>query len=305
MSLFKKKISNISSRRQSHSVVSEDTFRRNRTIVGSTSSSLNSTNVIRSGLQSPRTHVHHLSSVRRKVGGVLLGMLASCLILWLLISNFTATPLIVVSGAPLLNNVKSEPYAEVIQDYLQSNPIARFNFLLNQENLSIYATSKLPEVEKVTLKGMGQVGKTNFIVKMREPVAGWEIEGKKYYVDDKGVSFQVNYYGEPKVQIADNSGVPLQAGKTSVSKRFLGFVGRVVAQAATSGYIVTKATLPAGTMRQLDINIKDIGYVIKLSIDRPVGEQVEDMSRALQYFKSRAMSPAYIDVRVQNKAYYK
>lgn len=297
MNLFKRK-SKLSRQRLARTDVgsiSNDSFRRNRTLVGTTSNNL----------ESPRTHVHHLTLRRRKVLSTLLVLIASIAVLWLLVSNFTATPLMVQSVAPLLKTVDKTRYEKVIQDYLQANPISRFSFLLNQQNLTDYMVSKLPEVEEVRIQDMQQIGKMNYMVKMRKPVAGWVIKGKQYYVDSKGVSFEMNYFAQPTVQIVDNSGVPVQAGTTSVSKRFLGFVGRVVSGAASNGHIVTKAVLPAGTMRQLDISIKDSVSIIKLSIDRPVGEQVEDMSRALQYFKRNNQTPTYIDVRVSNKAFYK
>jgi len=89
------------------------------------------------------------------------------------------------------------------------------------------------------------------------------------------------------------------------SNRFLGFVGRIVALSKSSGYTVTQAVLPVGTTRQLEIRLKDVVPIVRLSIDRPAGEQVEDMSRTLGYFIGRGEAPAYVDVRVSGKAFYR
>lgn len=304
--MFNKK-SKLPNRRQTQfnkSSASDDVFRRNRTLSGTTSNNLKSVNIVKSGLESPRTNVHHLAIRRRKVFSTLLFILLSILFIWLLISNFTATPLIVVTDKSISKNIESPRYTKVIQDYLQINPMGRFSFLLDQDALSKYVSNKLPEVFSVRLQGMDTIGKTVFIIKMRQPVAGWMINNKQYYVDSKGVSFDKNYYIDPIIQIIDNSGVPIQTGTTSVSKRLLGFAGRVVSLVSSNGYSITTATLPSGTMRELDINIKEIPSVIKLSLDRPIGEQIEDMSRAVQYFIKNGMSPKYIDVRVSNKAFY-
>lgn len=287
------------------SVSSGDVFRRNRTLVGTTSKNIDGINVSRSKLESPRTHVHHLALRRRKVLSSLIVILLSIAVLWLLVSNFTASPVMFQSVTPMLKNVNKSVYEKAIQDYLQANPISRFKFFLDEKSLTDYVTSKLPEVGEVSVKDMQQIGKMDYLVTMRKPVAGWVIKGRQYYVDSKGVSFEKNYFSEPVVQIVDNSGVPVQAGTTSVSKRFLGFVGRVVSESASLGHIVTKAVLPAGKTRELDISIKSISPIIRLSIDRPVGEQVEDMSRAVQYFSSNNQTPEYIDIRVSNKAFYK
>lgn len=310
MRIFHKKQSKFTPRRRLENSTAQanpgsDVFRRNRTLVGSTSNRINGTNVIRSGLESPRTHIHGLAIRRRRVFSVLLVILLSIAVMGLLIYNFTASPSAVVAGKPISKSFDKSRYNTVIQDYLDANPMGRINFLLDQAALTTYVSSKLPEVSLVALNGMERIGQTSFAITMRQPVAGWEINGKQYYVDSKGVSFELNYYTSPSVQIVDNTGVPIQAGATSVSKRLLGFVGLVVSRASQSGYTVIKATLPAGTMRELDINIQDVTPVIKLTIDRPVGEQVEDMSRALQYFTANGQKPSYIDVRVSNKAFFK
>jgi len=88
------------------------------------------------------------------------------------------------------------------------------------------------------------------------------------------------------------------------SARLLSFVGRVVALAGESSYQVTEAILPSGTTRQLEIRLKDVGPLVKLSIDRGAGEQVEDMVRVLRYMSSRGVGATYVDVRVSGRAVY-
>jgi len=188
---------------------------------------------------------------------------------------------------------------------LDINPLGRFHFLLDQSALNTFLANKMPEVSGVAQKGMLGIGQTDFAVTMRTPVAGWKINNKQYYVDSKGISFEQNYFAAPTVQIIDNSGASPTAGEAVISNRFLAFVGRVVAEAKTSGYIVTQAVLPPNTTRELDIKFKGGNSFIKLSIDRPSGEQIEDMDRAVKYLASRGFSPGYIDVRVSGKAFYK
>ncbi|MNT76825.1 hypothetical protein D3C72_2158760 [compost metagenome] len=60
-----------------------------------------------------------------------------------------------------------------------------------------------------------------------------------------------------------------------------------------------------GTTREIDLRIRGVSSYIKLLIDRPVGQQIEDLTRALAYLKSKGQEPTYIDVRVSNKAFYK
>ena len=283
---------------------SSNTFKRNRTFIGTTSSKLDSVK-IGINVESSRTHVHNLASKRRKALSIFIVSVLSAIFLWTLISNFTATVVISNSNTSILKPINDPKYSKVIQEYFEMNPLSRFRFFLNQEALSSYVSSQISEVEAVSLKDMAGIGMTNVDVKMRTPVAGWKIDNKQYYVDSKGVPFEQNYFADPIVQIVDNSGATLQTGSASVSKRFLGFVGLIVSLAQQSGYTVTEAILPANTTRELEIKLKDINLLVKLSIDRSAGEQVEDMSRAIKYFVSNNRMPSYIDIRVSGKAFFK
>jgi cell division septal protein FtsQ len=306
--LFKKKQSDISRRRlagrDADAPISSDIFRRNRTLTGTTSNRLASTNA-KSDLESSRTRVHHLSIQRRKIFSILLIVSVSAVFLWVLVSNFTATVTVGLSDMSISKPINTSPYEKAIQEYLGDNPMSRLRPVLDQSALAVYVSSGLPEVaDVVQLSTMG-IGETNFVITMRQPVAGWRINDKQYYVDSKGIPFEKNYFSAPTVQIVDDSGVSLQASGTAIaSKRFLSFVGRIVSLAKTSGYTVTQAILPANTTRELEVRLKENNFLVKLSIDRPAGEQVEDMVRAVQYFTSHSQTPSYIDVRVSGKAFY-
>ena len=229
----------------------------------------------------------------------------SIVLLWILISNFTATVIVSVPSTTISKSVDSAYYGKVIQEYLNINPMSRLQFFLNQSVLTTYVSDKLPEVASVKQQGRMGIGETDFSITMRTPVAGWVINDKQYYVDSDGISFEQNYFSPPSVQIVDSSGASLQTGTAIASKRFLSFVGRVVSLAQANGYTVTQAILPANTTRELEISLKDVSFSVKLSIDRSAGEQVEDMSRAVQYFIGNGRTPSYIDVRVSGKAFYK
>ncbi len=308
MNLFKKKQTDLPRRRLAAAdipVASSNIFRRNRTLTGTTSNRLDAAN-IKSDLESPRIHVHHLSIQRRKVFGILIFVVASAALLWALVSNFTASLSVGISDMPTGKSFDSKTYEQTIQQYLGANPLSRLRPLMDEAALTAYVTNKLPEVANIEQLNNIGLGKTDFTVTMRTPVAGWRINDKQYYVDSSGMPFEQNYFSMPVVQIVDNSGVSLKESGTAIaSRRFLSFVGRVVSLSKSSGYIVTEAILPSGTTRQLEIKLKDNNFLIKLSIDRPAGEQVEDMTRAVQYFASHGMVPGYIDVRVSGKAFYK
>lgn len=277
-------------------------FRRNRTLTGSLSSKVSSAaNESSSHLKSARVHAHELTEYRRRIGGILFVVALVLALLLFLLWQFTATIKILTPN--LGQPVTSAPYETVIQKYYAEHPFERFRFAVNQTHLTQFVQESLPEVQSVKLTSAGFMHGAASLT-MRQPVAGWKIGTAQYYVDAQGVSFTHNYYPSPAVQIIDHSGVPLESGKAIASNRFLSYVGRTVALAAAQKLTVEQVVIPAGTTRQLELRIKGVSYPAKLVIDRPVGEQVEDMARAIAYFSRKQQTPKYIDVRVSGKAFY-
>lgn len=255
--------------------------------------------------ESSRQKVHHLALQRRKIGGLFLIVAIVAISLSLLLWQLIAQVHIVASTKQLSTTFIPGAYERSINEYLGLNPAQRLRFSLDEQALSTYVSSELPEVEKVSLSGSGGLAQSNFSITYRTPVAGWQINSKQYYVDANGVVFEKNYYNAPVVQIVDESGVSPEQGSAIVGTRLLGFMGKVVSQAQGRGYSVSKAVLPQGTTRQVDVYFEGVATYVKFSIDRGAGEQVEDADRSLKFLQSRGTTAEYIDVRVAGRAAYR
>jgi hypothetical protein len=281
---------------------SGEVFRRNRTLTGSLSSKVwSAANESTSHLKSARVQAHELTEYRRRLGGILLAVALVIGMVIFLLWQFTATVHIAVTG--LAHPVATSAYEDSVQKYYEQHPFERFRFAVNQSRLTEFVQQTQPEVRMADVAGGGFMRST-ITIAMRQPVAGWKIGSAQYYVDAQGVSFTQNYYPSPAVQIIDRSGVPLESGRAIASNRFLSYVGRTVALSASSKLTVEQVIIPAGTTRQLELHLQGVAYPVKLVIDRPVGEQVEDMARTISYLSSKHQSPQYVDVRVSGKAFY-
>jgi hypothetical protein len=278
------------------------TFRRNRTITGSTSPQIASSGELNAQIKSPRAQAHELTRQRRHIGATLLLVLAGAGVLFFLVSQFTAGAAVRATDVSIQLDSN---YATIIESYLTSEPLERLRFMTDTNHLTQYVQAKAPEVANVTLDGSAGIGKSTFVFTLREPTVGWTINGEQQYVDTTGTAFTRNYFTTPAVQVVDKSGVQVEAGQAIASNRFLGFVGRAVALAKQQGFIVTQVIIPEGTTRQVALQLHGLRYPIKLSIDRGVGEQVEDMARAVRWLKARGLSPQYLDVRVSGEAFYR
>lgn len=289
------------------SVIKTDrrSFRRNQTITGSLSSNFKSAGEKSGLMQSPRATEHHLRRKQRSIVSRLFAVIVISLLLFTLLYQYIANVEVALYGqtTPKMDDLTA--YQKITNQYFTDHPLERFRFMLNRQNLTEFMSSgAASEVQDVVDIKASSLGSALITIKMREPIASWNINDSAEFVDGSGIIFKKNYYEKPRVTIIDESGVKSQQVKTIASARFLQFVGLGVGLAADQKLNVSKVVIPRSTTRQVQFELTDKTR-LKLSVDRPVGEQVEDAARANKYLKSKNFKPVYIDVRVSGKAFYK
>jgi hypothetical protein len=279
-------------------------FRRNRTLTGSLAPGVASVGEHRAELKSSRVHAHGLRRHRRRLTVFLAVLLLVSTGLLALIYQSVAIPHVVAATVkPLDSNL----YAEKIQDYLSIHPLERFRFTLSADNLATYLQNNgCPEVASVSpdMQYDG-IGASKISLQFRRAAVSWRTAGSQLYVDETGAAFTRNYYEEPTVQVVDKTGIVAKDNQVLASNRFLGFIGTVIGKMKQYGYTVTSVTLPEATTRQIAVTLEGLSYPIKLSVDRPIGEQAEDASRSIHYLQAKGITPEYLDVRVSGRAFYK
>ena len=104
---------------------------------------------------------------------------------------------------------------------------------------------------------------------------------------------------EPTVAILDEN-----AGE-NVSQRVKDFVARLEDDAKEYDLEIERVVLPYQMVREVDVYVKGRSEYYKMSLDRSSSVQAEDMSRMIRYLIEKELSPSYVDLRVEGKAYYK
>ncbi len=285
------------------------TFRRGSTITGSSSEHIASASELSGHLQSPRATAHHLHRQRRSVGLMLLGVLvASGAVLFLLYQVIGTLQVSLYGQIKPISASEQQLYRDKIVSYFGKYPLQRLRFLLNTDQLAEYLQAEsLTEVKTVASVVPDGLGAAGVVIKMREPIASWLIQGQRQYVDADGVVFARNYFDEPPVQIRDEGSSAPVAGQqvqAVTSRRFLQFIGQTVSYFASHQREVKQVTIPASTTRQVIVTLAD-GYNLKMTVDRPAGEQGEDALRAVNYFQRKRIKPEYADVRVSGRVFYR
>lgn len=293
------------SRSTGSDISNRNIYRRNRTLTGSSSSNIASSNELNAELKSPRAHVHHLTSLRRRLMSYFVGVALVSFGLYILVSQLVATTAVLVDAEPSLDSKTASRYSRSFESYYAARPAERFKFLLDEPALLSHVRSAHPEVKSIRLEPGSKLGEASVVLQSRQPLARWSLDSSNQYVDGDGVVFTVNYHDEPDLQIVDESGIGAVANGLVASDRFLGFIGIVVAKARVYGIDVEKVTIPSLTTRQVALSINGQGTQYRMSVDRSPGEQVEDISKISRYLQANSLNPEYVDVRVAGKAYYR
>lgn len=247
--------------------------------------------------------IHHKRQDLQKAFLQRIGMILAALVVLILLS-FQLSLVISIQTPDTASGQQAATYKKILIDYYASRPAERFKPFLNQDALHQYFLSHAPEVKTVRIETFG-AGMATAKLTFRQPLAQWSSGEKTYFVDESGVTFERNYFAPPKLTVKDQSGAPLSGGQEVVNQRFLSFLGQAVSQFAKNNLSVSEIVLPQDTVRQVLFLIEGKGYAVKMTVDRAAAAQVEQAIKAMRFIDERRLRPEYLDVRVDQRVFYK
>lgn len=280
------------------------TFRRNQTITGSSSSSVNAVTSHEAQLRSARQEAHQLRHKRRSLLSLAIVILAAAGVLFVMLYQSVLSVDVALYGQiGALNQSQEAGLRKVIDQYYGGNPFQRIRAFFSPSQLASYMQMHgHPEVDSILSLDPKALGVAVITLKVREPIASWTIGGVEHFVDNRGIVFNENYYAAPPIAIVDQSNIAPAQGEIA-SSRLLQFIGIASAKLKANKYTIHQVILPANTTREVEF-VLSTGPALKMTIDRSAGEQCEDAVRALQYFAAHGITISYADVRVSRQAYY-
>lgn len=98
-------------------------------------------------------------------------------------------------------------------------------------------------------------------------------------------------------EVVDESGV-------GVPRRTVEYIKLLEQDFSELGYKVSRVAIPAGKQREIDVYLEGVPYYFKINIDRGAAVSVEDAERMIRYLTEAGVTPGYVDVRVERKAFY-
>jgi hypothetical protein len=105
--------------------------------------------------------------------------------------------------------------------------------------------------------------------------------------------------------VNDQSGLTLESGRMALPSGTVAFITEVVEQLRAKNTKLISITLPQGT-NELHVRPEGVGYFVKYNLHGNAREEVGTYLAAKAKLDREGKTPAeYIDVRVENRAYYK
>ena len=103
----------------------------------------------------------------------------------------------------------------------------------------------------------------------------------------------------PTVEIIDEEGTGYITDKIKTA------VGMLEEDFQEYGYKVSKAIVPSGMTREIDVYLDGMDTYFKIHVDRNTSESAEDAVRMINYLDKKDIKAQYVDVRIAGRAYYK
>jgi hypothetical protein len=105
--------------------------------------------------------------------------------------------------------------------------------------------------------------------------------------------------------VTDQSNLSVELGKIALPSSSVSFITEVAGQFKAKSLGITQLVLPQGTT-ELQVHINGAGYFIRFNLHGNAREEAGTYLAVKQYLDSGHKAPgSYVDVRVENKAYYK
>jgi hypothetical protein len=105
--------------------------------------------------------------------------------------------------------------------------------------------------------------------------------------------------------VSDQSGLSIQSGQIALPRAIVYFITEVTGQLKAKKVPIVSLTLPPGT-NELHVKLDGTGYFVKFNLHGHARAEVGTFLATKQYLEQQHKVPReYIDVRVENKAFYK
>lgn len=185
----------------------------------------------------------------------------------------------------------------------------RNKITVNTSTLSRQLLKEFPELRSVSVTVPLLAHRPVVYVEPAQPVLVLVAANGAFIVDNAGKALLRNDnphdFSRLKLPILnDQSGLRINVNRQALPAGDIRFIQIIVAQLAAKQFTVSDMTLPAGTS-ELDVKLAGQPYMVKFNLQSDKAkEQAGTFLAAMAELRRQNITPRYVDVRVDGRAYY-
>lgn len=203
----------------------------------------------------------------------------------------------------------NDVYNEFVAKKLDSSVFNKSKLTFNSQPLVEALKQQFPEVDSavVTLPLLGH--KPIVRIAVSSPAFILATSHGSYYINDKGMPLvrvsDVQKQPENVAVVTDETGLPIKTGKQVLTTDTVQFISQLLEQLNATKTPYESVTLP---LEANEVQVKLVGtpYIVRFNSLQDARMQVGTLLAVKQRLEGRGETPKeYIDVRVEERAYYK
>ncbi len=221
-------------------------------------------------------------------------------------------PKVIIVGAnqPLLRSLSV--YQTAAREALGRSFMNTTKLTINTDRIAQLLQDEFPEIQHVSvvLPAFGRQPKVYF-EPARPALLLKDNQSRLFVLDPSGraimdVSQMATTADKLRLQlIEDQSGLPISLGHGVLPSDNMAFITEVIGQLSAKNLKISAMLLPPGAS-ELDVRLEGVGYLVKFSLRGDARVEVGTFLAAKQHLDSgHTMPTSYVDVRVDNKVYYR
>ncbi len=211
------------------------------------------------------------------------------------------------TAVPLRNQTA---YADAANRLLSGSTLNRTKVTINTQKIADGLRSQFLELAGAYVSVPLIGGRPVVHVRPATPRLLLNVGQTLYVVDDSGRALmEANQVpGIEKLDlpvVVDQSGLAVNAGKQALSSSYVAFITEVAGQLQAKGLSIASIVLPAG-MSEMDVKLTGAGYTGKFNLQGNGRVEAGAFLAVKEQLEREHKTPSsYIDVRVEDRAYYK
>jgi hypothetical protein len=205
----------------------------------------------------------------------------------------------------------TDTYQQAARQILSSSIFNSNKLTIDTTGIADELSKRFPELEHVSVTLPVAGHQPAIYIQPALPALLVKTADNSVYILDASGRALINAAQTSKVErlglpvVEDQTGLPVTLGKVVLPSDEVTFIREVVGQLEAKGVSITGVILPKGSS-EVDIRIEGVPYIVKFNLHGDARVEAGAYLAVKKHLEREKKTPgSYIDVRVDNRAYYR